>query len=162
MTGRWLSDAEQRVWRDLLRLQRDLPALLTRQLQEESGLSGSDYAVLVALSETAGQRLRPAQIGAQIFWEQSRVSHHLTRMERRGLICRESCATDARGAWIVLTDAGRTAIEAAAPGHAAAVRDLVFDRLTEEETRVLGAAFGKILHAIADSGASQASEASQA
>jgi DNA-binding MarR family transcriptional regulator len=66
-------------------------------------------------------------------WEQSRLSHHLSRMQRRGLISREECGADGRGAVIALTSAGRQAIEAAAPGHARTVRSLFFEALTPEQ-----------------------------
>jgi DNA-binding MarR family transcriptional regulator len=151
MTDRWLSPQEQRVWRDLLRLQRDLPARLNRQLVQDSGLSGAEYAVLVSLDEAPGQRMRPGGLMETLSWEQSRVSHQLTRMERRGLVAREDCPADGRGAYIVLTDAGRTALKSAAPGHVAMVRQLIFDRLSAEEAEQWGLLNRKILQAIDDS-----------
>jgi DNA-binding MarR family transcriptional regulator len=69
-------------------------------------------------------------------------------MQRRGLIAREECPGDARGAFIVLTAAGRSAIETAAPTHAAAVLRLVFDQLSEEETAAFGQACAKIRRAL--------------
>jgi DNA-binding MarR family transcriptional regulator len=144
MAGRWLSAAEQRVWRDILRLERELPARINRQLTRDSGLSGPEYAVLVCLSEEPDRRLRAYQLGNALDWEQSRLSHQLSRMERRGLVARQECERDRRGAFVVLTEAGRAAIESAAPGHVAAVRKLIFDRLSDEEL----AAFGRTLSTI--------------
>jgi DNA-binding MarR family transcriptional regulator len=66
-------------------------------------------------------------------WERSRLSHHIKRMEGRGLVEREECHDDGRGAFVVLTSTGRDAIERAAPGHVRTVRDVVFDSLTDEE-----------------------------
>jgi DNA-binding MarR family transcriptional regulator len=122
-----------------------LNARANRQLQEEYGISLPDYEVLVALSEAPEGRLRVFEVADALAWEQSRVSHQLARMQRRGLIAREDCATDARGAFAVLTAAGRAAIERAAPAHVELVRQLVFDELsrgqvsalTEITTRVL-------------------------
>src|ERR1041384_6387150 len=111
----WLTDDEQRAWRAFLRVQGRLPAALHRQLQQDSGLSLPDYDVLVALTDAVDGRLRPFELQRALMWEQSRLSHHLNRMERRGLIGREPCDEDGRGAFIVLTDAGRGAITDAAP-----------------------------------------------
>ena len=143
--SRWLTEEEQRAWRGLLRMTAQLNARANRQLQEEYGISLPDYEVLVALSEAPEGRLRVFEVADALAWEQSRVSHQLARMQRRGLIAREYCATDARGAFAVLTAAGRAAIEQAAPAHVELVRQLVFDELsrgqvsalTEITTRVL-------------------------
>jgi DNA-binding MarR family transcriptional regulator len=153
MADRWLSTEEQQIWRDLLRFQRDLPARLNRQLVQDSGLSGAEYAVLVSLSEADGQRLRPVGLMESLDWEQSRVSHQLTRMERRGLVTRQECPSDGRGAFVVLTDTGRTALASAAPGHVSMVRQLIFDYLSEAEVEQFGAITRKVLRAIEDSGA---------
>lgn len=135
---RWLDDAEQCAWRAYLRMHGQLTARLNRQLQADSGLSLADYEVLVHLSEAPAGRLRPFELHRGLNWEQSRLSHHLTRMQRRGLVCREGCAEDGRGAFIVLTDDGRRGIEAAAPGHVEAVRRLFFDGLTRDQIALLG------------------------
>jgi DNA-binding MarR family transcriptional regulator len=138
MTGtRWLDDGEQRAWRAFMRMQGQLTAQLNRQLQTDSGLSLADYEVLVQLTDAPEGRLRPFELQRCLHWEQSRLSHHLTRMQRRGLIGREECDEDGRGAFVVLTDAGRDAITAAAPGHVHAVRRLFFDGLTRDQVAVL-------------------------
>jgi DNA-binding MarR family transcriptional regulator len=129
----WLSDDEQRAWRTYLRMSSLLPAVLNRELQQDSGLTLPEYEVLVQLSETPRHRLRPFQICDALNWEQSRLSHQLTRMERRGLISRQDCEADGRGAFIELTAAGADAIGAAAARHVAAVRRLVFDRLSDAQ-----------------------------
>src|SRR5579859_2682550 len=151
MTDGWLTPGEQQVWRDFLRVHRDLMAAVGRQLIRDSGLSGPEYAVLVSLSEAPGERLRPVGLMESLDWEQSRVSHQVTRMERRGLIAREECASDGRGAFVVLTEAGRAAITSAAPGHVATVRQLVFDRLAPDDIKQLGASYTQILQAIDES-----------
>ena len=78
-------------------------------------------------------------------WEQSRVSHQLGRMQRRGLVAREECPTDARGAFVVLTEAGRAAIERAAPAHVEMVRQLVFDGLSRDQLAALTAVSSRVL-----------------
>jgi len=132
MEGPWLSAGEQRIWRAYVRAGALLTARLNRQLQADSGLSLPEYEVLVQLSEAPDHRLRPFRLGRALEWEQSRLSHMLTRMQRRGFVRREACPSDARGALVVLTGAGLAAIEAAAPGHVAMVRELVFKPLDGE------------------------------
>ena len=135
--SRWLTEEEQRAWRGLLRMTSQLNARANRLLQEEYGISLADYEVLVALSEAPEGRLRVFEVADALAWEQSRVSHQLARMQRRGLITREGCATDARGAFAVLTTVGRGAIERAAPAHVEQVRQLVFDELSHEQVSAL-------------------------
>jgi DNA-binding MarR family transcriptional regulator len=144
----WLTSAQQRIWRDYLLVEQMLPAQLHRELQASSGLSLPEYAVLVYLSESPQGRLRPFQLGTELQWEQSRLSHQLTRMQRRGLISREECEKDGRGAFVVITPAGRTAIESAAPAHVASVQRLVFSQLSEDEATAFGQACAKILAAL--------------
>jgi DNA-binding MarR family transcriptional regulator len=143
--SQWLTDEEQRAWRGLMQMNSRLDARLNRDLQQTSGLSLADYDVLVLLTEAPKGRLRMFEFAEDLQWEQSRLSHHLARMQRRGLVAREECTTDRRGAFVVLTDAGRDAIEDAAPGHVATVRRLVFDGLSKEQVAMLESFTGRVL-----------------
>ena len=134
---RWLSDSEQQVWRDFLQVQRLLERSTGQQLAG-SGLSNSDFAVLVVLSDVPEGRRRAFELGRELEWEKSRLSHHLTRMQGRGLVLREDCGSDRRGAHIAITSAGRSALEAAAPGHVEHVRGKVFDVLAPSQVDALG------------------------
>jgi len=134
---RWLTEDQQRAWRAYLAMQSRLTAQLGRELQAGSELSLADYDVLVWLTEAPGGRLRIYELGRGLDWEQSRLSHHLTRMERRGLVVREDCPDDRRGAFIVVTKAGRKALADAAPGHVETVRRLLFDHLSAEQVATL-------------------------
>jgi DNA-binding MarR family transcriptional regulator len=143
--SQWLTDDQQRAWRGLLQMTSRLDARLNRELQQTSGLSLADYDVLVLLSETPDGRLRMFQLIEDLQWEQSRLSHHIARMERRGLVVREECTTDKRGAFVVLADAGRSAIEKAAPCHVDTVRRLVFDGLSKEQVAMLESFVTRVL-----------------
>lgn len=134
---RWLDEREQRAWRGYLAMQARLQARLNRRLQDDSGLSLTDFDVLVALTDADDVRMRVHELADTLQWERSRLSHQLSRMQRRGLLEREDCEDDARGAFVVLTDAGRRAIERAAPGHVEAVRELVFDGLDDDQVDAL-------------------------
>jgi len=120
----WLDDREQQAWRVYLRAHAELLATLHRRLMEQTGLSITDYEVLVNLSEAPDERLRIGALADALQWERSRVSHQVSRMVRRGLVERDDCDTDGRGAYAVLTPLGRTVLAAAAPMHAADVRSL--------------------------------------
>jgi DNA-binding MarR family transcriptional regulator len=143
--SRWLTEDEQRAWRGLLQMTSRLNARMNRQLQDDYGVSLADYDVLVALSEAPEGRLRVFEIAGALAWEQSRVSHQLARMQRRGLVARQECQADARGAFAVLTDAGRAAIERAAPAHVETVRELVFDGLSRDQLAALTAITSRVL-----------------
>jgi DNA-binding MarR family transcriptional regulator len=138
-TTRWLDEQEQAAWRGFLTMSARLAAQLNRDLQAAAGLSQADYAVLVQLSEHPDGRLRVLELARALGWEKSRLSHQLTRMQQRGLIERADCASDRRGAYIELTEAGRRTIEEAAPVHVESVRRWLFDNLSAEQVEVLRA-----------------------
>ena len=142
---RWLDEREAHLWRSWLRLNQELPSVLEDQISRDGGLSGADYAVLVPLSEAPNGMLRARELGRQILWDRSRLSHHVRRMEKRGLVVREECTEDARGAMVRMTDTGRAAIEGAAPGHVAATRRYFFDHLSNKEVDLLTNVFDRVL-----------------
>jgi len=135
---RWLSDEEQKVWRDFSAATRMLQAHLEGQLQHEAGMPHTYYEVLVALSEAPDRRLRMSELADARKASRSRLSHAVARLEANGWVRRESCPTDKRGSWAVLTPAGFAALEEAAPGHVEAVRESLFDPLTPEQVTALG------------------------
>lgn len=134
---RWLTAEQARAWRGYRRMFLLLNAQIARDLNR-AGLSEADYDVLSTLSETDGHRARIKDLGAHLLWSQSRLSHHLTRMHQRGLVGREECPGDARGAIVALTAAGLRAIEAAAPGHVESVREHFIDLLTPQQVQAFG------------------------
>ncbi len=148
---RWLTEPEQRAWRGLLQMTTRLEAQLNRELQRSSGLSLADYDVLVLLTEAPDGRMRVFELAEDLQWEQSRLSHHLGRMQRRGLVAREECPSDRRGAFVVLTEQGRVAIEQAAPAHVETVRRLVFDGMPEGHVAALQALAEEVLHRLESS-----------
>lgn len=130
---RWLDEREARLWQSYRDTHRELMRALEARMITNSGLSGADYALLHPLSEAEDGVLRTRDLGRSVGWERSRLSHQVSRMEKRGLVCREECASDARGSMVRLTELGRKAIDAAAPDHVDAVRSYFFDRLTPTE-----------------------------
>jgi DNA-binding MarR family transcriptional regulator len=136
-TVRWLTADEQHAWRSFVRLQERLGGRLARRLQADAKLSAADFQVLVHLTDVPEGRRRFLDLSRALEWEKSRMSHHIARMAKRGLVTREECPEDGRGAFVVITPVGREAIEAAAPLHVEAVRALFLDHVTPAELRTL-------------------------
>ena len=143
MYSMWLTDEQQRIWREYLTMVSRLQTAMNRQLQQGCELSLSDYDVLVALAERGPQRIN--DLGEVLAWEQSRVSHQLRRMRGRGLVERHGSGDDRRGATVELTDSGREALDAAAPGHVELVRSVVFDGLSSAQLRTFGSVIESVL-----------------
>jgi DNA-binding MarR family transcriptional regulator len=134
---RWLDPDEQRAWRAFLQASQMLFDRLDRQLQRDVGLSHADYEILVRLSEAEGQRLRMSELASSTLFSRSRLSHAVSRLERDGLVLRQSCPSDGRGTFAVLTPEGAKALATAAPAHAEEVRRQVFDQLTPTQVEEL-------------------------
>ncbi|MEV7738069.1 MarR family transcriptional regulator [Streptomyces sp. NPDC088921] len=129
----WLTAREERVWRLFAAVLVVLPDEVEAQLQRDAGLTQFGYGVLSALSEAPGRAMRMTDLAKMANGSQSRLSHHVASLERRGWVCRERAAEDGRGSVAVLTDAGYAKVAAIAPGHVAAVRSAVFDALSPQQ-----------------------------
>lgn len=138
MTHRWLTDEEQRTWRQFVWSTRLLFEALDRQLQHDSGLPHSYYLILAMLSEAPDRTLSMGELAELVRSSPSRLSHAVARLEEAGWVRRRKHPDDRRSTWAQLTDEGFTALAAAAPGHVAAVRRYLFDQLTPEQVRALG------------------------
>lgn len=154
---RWLDEREERAWRALQFMQMRLAGRLAADLAATSDLSYPEYVVLVALGDRPGWRARLFELAEVLGWEKSRVSHQVARMSGRGLVKKERCDDDRRGAFVVATDEGRKAIETAAPHHVAAVRRLFVDRISRRELDVITSAAEKVL-AVLDAEFAQSAE----
>ena len=143
---RWLTEEEQRLWRGWLAASMLLPERINRDLQEQHGLTGTDYQILVELSESPERRMRMSTLAEHTQLSRSRLSHQIDRMTKAGLVTRQECAQDGRGMFAVLTEQGWETIVAAAPDHVESVRRHLVDRLTPEQF----AAFGEACTIVAD------------
>ncbi|WP_433305029.1 MarR family winged helix-turn-helix transcriptional regulator [Actinoplanes sp. CA-030573] len=146
---RWLNEHEQRAWRGLMTMEEGLAAFIDRRLRTRCGLSHADYQVLAHLSEATGGRLRSFELGDLLHWEKSRLSQHLSRMQKRGLVTRERAEADQRGAVVAITSEGRELISTAARQHVEDAREAVIDQLTPAELRTLTAIADKVRHRLA-------------
>jgi DNA-binding MarR family transcriptional regulator len=146
----WLDDEQQQTWRAWLDVNAQLFARISRELQAANGLSLQDYDVLVALTDVPEGSVRMRDLGVNLQWEKSRLSKHVTRMAARGLVARRECYDDRRGSFVEITEEGLAAIRAAAPGHAALVRDVFFGGLSSEQVRELGKICANVLERVGD------------
>ncbi|HEX6525485.1 MAG TPA: MarR family transcriptional regulator [Streptosporangiaceae bacterium] len=133
----WLTDEELRAWIAYIDLSTLLGDHLDRQLKRDARMPHVCYNLLVRLSAAPGRSLRMTELAEQLKITRGRLSHTLASLEDQGWVTRRADPGDKRGQVAALTDAGATAIAAAAPGHVAAVRRAVFDRLTPEQVRQL-------------------------
>jgi len=148
-TVRWLSPTEQKAWSGFRRMRQLLDLQLARDLARDSGLSEPDYDVLSTLTEKDDARWRQGELATRLLWSTSRLAHHVDRMEMRGLVARESCDDDGRGAVLSLTKKGRKTLERAAPLHVASVREHFVDLLTKEEIDCLGVVSARVVDRLA-------------
>ena len=145
---RWLSEHEQELWRGWIAASMLLPDRLSRDLQEQHNLTGTDYQILVELSESPERRMRMSTLADLTMLSRSRLSHQVDRMSKAGLVERQSCADDGRGMYAALTERGWQTIVAAAPDHVESVRRHLLDQLTPEEFEAFGQACLKLASAL--------------
>jgi len=127
------------AWKSFMSMRRALDVALERELQQSSEISVADYGVLISLFHAPHKQLRPGELGGQLGWEKSRVSHQVTRMASRGLVEKRDCDADARGTWVGMTTAGSRAVLGAMRGYATSLRENFFDLMTDEEIALLRA-----------------------
>jgi DNA-binding MarR family transcriptional regulator len=134
---RWLTDEDQQAWRRFVQVLVKVPAALENQLQHDAGLTHMGYMVLFTLSERDDRRLAMSRLAKLASASLSRLSHVVARLEAQGWVRRERDPEDGRVQIAVLTDRGYAKVVESAPGHAEAVQQLVFDRLSPAQVRQL-------------------------
>jgi DNA-binding MarR family transcriptional regulator len=134
---RWLTDEQQQTWRRFVEVLVKVPAALEAQLQRDAGLTHMGYIVLLNLSELPSRRLAMSKLAKNVSASLSRLSHVVARLEGQGWVRRERDPEDGRVQIAVLTEDGYDKVVRSAPGHAEAVQQLVFDRLTPAQMRQL-------------------------
>ncbi|MEV6346887.1 MarR family transcriptional regulator [Actinoplanes sp. NPDC051851] len=143
---RWLTEEQQTAWRRLVEVLVKVPAALDAQLQRDAGLTHMGYLVMMTLSERPDRRLPMSLLARRASASLSRLSHVVSRLEEKGWIRRTRDPADGRVQIAELTEAGWEKVVASAPGHAEAVQQLIFDRLTTAQVRQLA----KLAEALVD------------
>jgi DNA-binding MarR family transcriptional regulator len=150
--GPWLDETQAHTWLTFIQIQLRLTYEMNRQLQADSGLSLRDYDVLSALADAPGHRMQLSDLATLIGWEISRLSHHTSRMSRRGLVERLPSATDRRATDLHLTSAGQATLTVAAPAHVALVRRMFFEGLPPDLHQPFQATLESIYHQLISTG----------
>lgn len=141
----WLSSDEMSAWRKFVAVVELLPGALDSQLQRDAELSHFEYFVLAMLSEAPGRTLRMTELGSETNATLPRLSHVVSRLEKRGLVRRNPCPEDRRATNATLTQAGWAKVVATAPGHVGAVRENVIDPLDAADIADLDRIMGRML-----------------
>ncbi|MEU4220306.1 MarR family transcriptional regulator [Actinoplanes sp. NPDC026623] len=139
-----LSDSQQQAWRAFVESSWALHTRLEEDLRAATGLSMSDFHVMVVLSEAPGHRVRMGELADRLVFSPSRCTYQITSMVKRGLVRKQSCSDDGRGQEAVLTDAGLAALAVAAPLHLATVRETFIDDLDDAEIAAITRVFGRL------------------
>ncbi|NMA76038.1 MAG: MarR family transcriptional regulator [Actinomycetales bacterium] len=143
----WLTSTEQLAWRTYLYATTLLSDRFSEALQAdpEVDLTLGEYEILVRLSEAENKFLRMSELADQVVHSRSRLTHTITRMEKRGLVERVRCTGDGRGRQAQLTDAGAAMLERAAPTHVRSVREQLLDVIGHDDLLELGRILSKTL-----------------
>ena len=139
------AELELDAWRGFLRTHSMLVRELDEELTERHGLPLSSYDVLVQLDESPEGRLRMSNLADAVLLSRSGLSRLVTRLEKQGLLEREECPSDARGAFAAITDEGRARLAEAQATHREGVRERFLDKLTEREQRQLARVWSRLL-----------------
>lgn len=145
-----MSDPQLRAWRLMLTAHAEVVDILAGELEEATGLPLPWYEVLLYLHESPDGRLRMHTLAESLLLSRSAATRFIDRMETAGLVGRETCATDRRGTFVVMTEAGRDAFDRAAPLHLAGIERHFGRRITDAEAAAMAGAFERVLAAIAD------------
>jgi DNA-binding MarR family transcriptional regulator len=132
------------AWRALLEAHAAVTEVLEHELVAERGLPLSHYEVLLRLAGAPGARLRMQELAASVLLSKSGLSRLVDRLEAAGLVRRERCPSDRRGAFAVLTDQGRSVLRRAAPVHLRGIQQHFARHLDDQEARWLAEALDRV------------------
>ena len=144
----WLSQEQQRNWRSFIGGITVLMDHLDRDLRTQHDLSLGEYEILVRLSEAPNRSIRMAELAAAVAHSRSRVTHTISRLERDGIVRRDTCSDDGRGVSAVLTDHGFSVLEKAAHTHVRGVHDYLIVNAPDEEFEVVGRVMLRVLETL--------------
>jgi DNA-binding MarR family transcriptional regulator len=141
----WLTPDELRAWIKFVATVELLPGVLDSQLQRDAGLTHFEYFVLAMLSEAPDRTLRMTALAARTNSTLPRLSHVVSRLEKRGYLARTPCEEDRRATNTTLTEEGWNKVVATAPGHVTTVRENVIAPLDATDITDLERIMGKLL-----------------
>ena len=141
-------EQEDKLWRSLMRLNGALPRLLDADLVRGSGLTLSEFAILLVLSEAGATGRRMSDLARAGRLSPSRATRVVAELEQRGLVEKSRSESDARGNVAVATPAGRKAFRSAYPIQVNRAREILFDHLSPAEVSELADAMSLLLHRV--------------
>lgn len=133
------------AWRSFLTAHAALIDKIEHDLAEKKVKPLSWYDVLFALSEAPEHRLRMHELANAIVLSRSGLTRLVDRLEAEGLLTRERCGDDRRGAYAVLTEAGREALHQIWPVYAQGIHEYFASAISDEEALVLVRVFQCVL-----------------
>src|SRR3954471_5919906 len=145
IASRELTAAELAAWRGFLRVHSALAKQLDAQLDAEHNLPLNSYEVLIALQAAPGHRLRMAELADRVILSRSGMTRLVDRLEKEGLLARDTCASDARGLFAVLTPKGEELLASARPTHLDGVRERFLTHFGAEELATLARWWDRIV-----------------
>jgi DNA-binding MarR family transcriptional regulator len=145
-----LSEVELGAWRGLLRVHAALVRALDAELDAAHELPLTSYDVLIYLQAAPDKRLRMAELADRVLLSRSGLTRLADRLEREGLITRDTCSSDGRGSFAVLTEEGEAVLARARPTHLAGVRERFLRHFSDDELRVLARFWERVQPGAAD------------
>jgi DNA-binding MarR family transcriptional regulator len=142
--GSPLSPLELDAWRGMLAVHSAVVGRLDADLRARHGLSVTSYEALMLLGDAPRGRLRVSELSAATLLSVSGMSRMVDRLAREGLVAKEACEDDGRGAEVVLTASGRARLRAARASHLAGVRREFLARFREDELRQMARFWGRV------------------
>jgi DNA-binding MarR family transcriptional regulator len=140
-----LCPAELAAWRGLLRVHANVLKALDTEMEAAHGVQLTSYEVLIHLAEAPERRMRMCDLADSVLLSRSGMSRLVDRLERDGLLIRCACTHDARGAFACITEAGLELLEQARPTHLAGIRRRFLAQFGEDELRLLGAFWDRLV-----------------
>jgi DNA-binding MarR family transcriptional regulator len=147
---RELAAEELAAWRGLLRVHSALVKALDAELVAAHDLPLSSYEVLINLQAAPDRRRRMADLADSVLLSRSGMTRLVDRLERDGLLVRDTCASDGRGTFAVLTEAGEALLARARATHLDDVRERFLRQFSEAELRQLAGFWNRVLPGSAD------------
>lgn len=144
LEANWLSESQQRVWRAFLAGSARINEHLDNELRP-FGLDLGEYEILVCLSEAPNRQMRMSELASAVRQSRSRLTHAVSRLEKKGIVARSNCPSDGRGVIATLTDAGLALLERAAPAHVNSVREAFVDAVSPTDFQAIGRAMTAVL-----------------
>ena len=138
-------DPRLETWRSFLVAHAQIRRQLERELQAEQALGLGEYEVLLLLTRADNRQLRMSDLADRLVLSRSGVTRLVDRLEADSLVERTSCATDRRGSWATLTDAGHLRLRRAAPTHLRGVGEHFLDRIPASELDALQRTLDRVL-----------------